>query len=272
MSAHKRGGLGSKPDLLELWMGEPADGPRPPSGARRAATVTLAAGAIAAGVVLAKYAIDVLVIVLALLAAGVVLRAIERRLSGSDLLSPGWLVAIGLGLVLFSYAVTAPSGAFGALARRLPKPVSDFLEWSENRGWAGRAFGGGGSAPAALDPDRAASVPSAPAARFDARTATGALPSSGAPIVLSASRVSSVVGRPITLTARLAEGSQGSEVRFYDGSTLLGAGAVRTEGAAWIAELTVVTLGPGAHEITAEVGHAFAPGTMRSEPVRLSVR
>ena len=256
-----------KPDLLELWAGEPAEpAPPPPSGLHWLVQALLAVAALAVILLLAKYAIDILIILVGLTAVGVVLHVVGERVVQSNLLSPGWIwptvIAVGVG-VFIAYPVFAPEGA-ASLSGYVPKVVVDFFDWSESHGWGHRAlYTQPGTAPARAPRSGASAASGA---------SQGGARSGDAPIALSASSPTSSAGQRVIFTARLAAGTDASEVSFYDGATRIGAGTVLREGTGRVAYLAVKTLPPGTHEITAEIPSPLGLPSRRSAPVRITVQ
>jgi hypothetical protein len=253
--------------LLHMWMGDPEKAPKRRRSAPTGLVVAGSLVTLAALALMAKFAVDVLGIVLALAAVGIALHVLGIRLAESDILSPGWLLIILLGVALFAYAFFVPAESVAGLGRYMPRWMVAGLEWSEQHGWAGRALGGpggGGTAPVSVEP-------AAPARGADSA------PSSSSPapnLVVTLSSAVVTRGQPVTLMARSAnrnDGANAASVRFYDGGTLLGAADTRAEGRARMAYLTVRGLAAGTHEIRAEsVGPLGGRGGL-SEPVRLTV-
>jgi hypothetical protein len=281
MSAHHASESEKKPDLLQLWLGQTEETPPPrrsPVGSLFRLLVGLAG--VVALVLLAKYAVDVLTIVLALLVTGLVLHIVGTKLAQSTLLSPG-PIAIAVAVVaLLAYAFMAPSD--GPVS--LPEPVARFLAWSEERGWGHRAFAPEPAPPWNVDrPATAASAtpppteaPSpSPAGSTGTTGTTGDAavipPPSSAPVSLGISSPISQSGQSVVLTARLGEGTERSEIEFYDGTALLGTATVRVEAGARIASLTVA-LAPGEHTLRAAIPGTWGLWSRRSEPVRHTVR
>lgn len=241
-----------KPDLLKLWMGSGQEEAAPEHSGlvRRFLTVVLALCGLIGLILMAKYAIDVLAIVLGISIAGVLLHAVATRVAGSYLLSPGGLAMVVFGVLLMGYAVLGSGRSFEIIAKYVPAPVHRFFDWSEEHGWARHALSpadvpsSGASSPA-VD-----SQPSRPASD----TPAGA---GGTGLALAASSGSSAVGQPIALSVRLAPGlvAPGSRatVRFYDGSTVIAETEVRSDGQSQIAVATVGSLSEGRHQITAEL-------------------
>ena len=256
-----------KPDLLELWAGEPAEpAAPPPSGLHWLVQALLAVAALAVILFLAKYAADILVILVGLAAVGVVLHVIGERVVQSNFLSPGWIwptvIAVGVGLFI-AYPVLAPDGA-ASLSGYVPKVVVDFFDWSESHGWGHRAvYTQPGTAPARAPRASTSAGPGAPQA--------GAR-SGDAPISLTASSPTSSAGQRVVFTALLDAGEDASEVAFFDGDAKIGAGTVIIEGTGRVAYLQVGTLKPGVHDITAAVSAGSSRSARRSAPVRVTVR
>jgi hypothetical protein len=281
MSRRRPDRTGPKPDLLRLWMGAP-DEPPPvrPSIVRSFLQVLLAAGGVVAVALLAKYAVDVLAILLAIFVAGLVVYIVGTRLAESTLLTPGTFAIAAAVVALFAYAFLAPADGMLSLSRYLPSPVVRFLAWSEERGWAGRAFSVSGSPaggslpdPGAASPAPASPPPVAASSRPGAAAAPGTIPPPTAdPVSLSLSSPASSAGQAVVLIARLGEGTERDEVWFYDGATLLGTATVRLEGGARIASLTVTTLQPGDHTLRAAIAGPWGLWSRRSAPVQHTVR
>jgi hypothetical protein len=258
-----------EPDLLEVWMGESekdAEAFRS-SPRHRFVMVLLAAAAVVLCVVLAKYAADVLTILLVMALAVIVLRAIESFLVETSFFTIGTLGILALGAFLFAYTFLTPSGATRALTRYLPAPVIAFLDWSESHGWARTVL------VHQLGPAEASSEPGstpAPGAASPAPSSTAA-PAISSSVTLTASPSSSTLGAPVYLTARLSApaGESGStaSVRFRDGLIVIGAADVRQEGRFRVATLTVRGLGEGRHELTAELVGTLGFASITSEPV-----
>jgi hypothetical protein len=262
-----------KPDLLRLWMGEPDEQPLPRrSPLHPLLTAILTVGGLVAAIVLAKFAVDVLVILLALLVTGLVLHVVGTKVAESTWLSPGTFAIAASVVCLFAYAFLAPADGVVSLRRYLPKSVVQLLTWSEEHGWGHRALYAGpepASAPAVAAPSYSSPEPAAP--RPDATTTTAASSPSSATVSLSVSDAASRAGQPVILTARLHESTDRTEVRFYDGSNFLGTGTIRTEGTAKVAYLTLTTLQAGPHEFTAEVTGTLGLAASRSNAVRHTV-
>jgi hypothetical protein len=256
-----------KPDLLELWAGDPAEPPAPqPSGLHWLVQTLLAVVALAVILLLAKYAIDILAIVVGLGAVAVVLHVVGERVVRSNFLTRGWLLptamAVGVGLFV-AYPFIAPEGA-SSLERFVPQPVVEFFDWSESHGWGQRAvYTQPGPAPAR------APRSSSPARSAASEASAG---SEGAAVSLTTSSPTATAGKRIVFTARLGPGVNASEVAFYDGDTKIGAGTVITAGSERVAYLQVSTLKPGVHDITVVLPGGFGGSTRRSAPVRVTVR
>lgn len=264
-----------KPDLLRLWMGAPEEQRASrPSLLRRALVVLASLGAVVGTIVLAKFAIDVLAILLALLVTGLVLHIVGSRVAQSTLLTPGTFAIVGAFVALFAYAFLAPEGDDLSLERYLPAPVVSFLTRAEGLGWAGRAFSG--PSPSATTPSPTNVTPpstdtpaAAPPAAAGSESAPGAIPPpSTAPVSISLSDPVSKAGQPVILMARLGEGTERDEVRFYDGTTLLGSSPVRAEQGARVAYLTVTKLSTGEHTLRAAIAGPWGLWSRRSSPVR----
>jgi hypothetical protein len=270
---HQANGITDPRSLLDMWIGESEDG-GPPRRRRppKVVMIALTFVAVCLSVILLKYAVDVLLILLVLIAIGVVLHVVGIRLAESDILSPAWFLIIVLGCALVAYTLLVPAQSSAALAKHTPKWVTSALEWSESRGWGQRVLiGPAGGA------DRSPSTSEAPSATPSGPGASAPRSDSGAsrpapPVTVTASARTSVAGQPITLMARLSEVADGQRsVRFYDGSTLMGTAEVKQEGRARIAYLTVANLGVGQHEIRAELAYTIGSSLDLSPPVRHTV-
>jgi len=261
-------------DPLELWAGEPLNGD---GGAPRGhgPGVLAAAVAVAVAALLAKYAVDVLLLLAALLVVALVLRRLGGWVARSDLLSPGWLLAIVLLLALGTWLFVPQSWAKRnlRLGRYVPKPVVSLLQKSQARGWATVAF-------LDLEADTGNPAPllgpqTQPRALERPRRDSGSSPrssASGAALVVSAYPSPSQAGGRVTLTARLSvvvpAGGVTAMARFYDGPILLGTSNLRQDGQAQVAFLDVLgQLETGWHEISAVVGLPGG-GSLRSTPLR----
>ncbi len=247
-----------RPSMLDLWTGGQVDNgappPRNPVGGIFKAALTFLA--IALAVYLAKYAVDVLMILLTIAVVGLVLHIVGSRLAEANLLNPGPILIFAFAVGLFVYAFVAPSGALDALAKKAPAPVVRFFEWSAEHGWARRAI---------VDTDKTVATDSG-------NTASEPEPAAPSPISVVLPAAPAQAGQPVVLRAQLPAGSGQKEVRFYDGSTLLGVGTVRVEGAYRVAEFTVPGLSAGEHEITAQTSGMLGLRVQRSAPVRYTVR
>lgn len=257
--------------LLELWMGEPKeDEPRPRR--RLSAPVVAAVVAILALAILglAKYAIDVLLIAVTLVGAGIVMHVLGTWLAESDLLSPMWFTTLVLAAGVGAWALFYPAEGLASVGKLVPKPVVKFIEWSESKGWGHRAFigTGGGSGGLGADPagpmrPAAVSPPSRPVESPGAAVSSPAL-------TLSASAVSPRAGQPVVLTARVTGGAgwvSGGTISFYDGLAFLGEAPVTLEGGVQVANVTV-SLAAGRHDIRASFRGRLGP---RSDAVRIVV-
>jgi hypothetical protein len=254
-----------KPDLLKLWMGEPDERAQPRRSPLHALlTVVLAAGGLVAAVVLAKYALDILVIVLALLVTGLVLHIVGTKVAESTWLSPGTFAIAAAFVALLGYAVFSPAGSAVRLGRYMPRPLVAFLEWSESRGWAQRALS------AAPEPGSSPGSAAAPSSTPAAPAPVATPPASSGALTLGVSAPTSAAGQPLILTARAGDVAEGTEVSFFDGSQLIGKGTVRLQGAEGSASLTITTLAPGEHELSAEVPTTLGL-SRRSDTVRHTV-
>jgi hypothetical protein len=132
-----------KPDLVDWWMGESAYVPPPtPSRQRRFVRALLAVSAVAVTLALAKYAIDVLAILVVLTAFFVALHIVRRRVEWSKARSPGWvwLAVIAVVVALFVAFPVVKSGGASALSRYVPEAITDFLVWSQSHGWGNLAL------------------------------------------------------------------------------------------------------------------------------------
>ena len=258
----------AKPDLLEMWTGESdvePDGPRS-SPLRQFMLVLLTVAAVVLCVVLAKYAVDVLTILLMMTLAVLVLRAVESILVESSFFTFGMFGVLLLGAAVLAYAFMGPRAGFSTLARYVPAPVVAFLNWSETHGWGHTAlidFGPGETSPepaSAPEPEAASPTPRAAAS-----------PAASPALTLTASNSSSARGEPVYLTARLAGAADASSpaasIRFRDGLVVLGSADVRQEGQARVAVLTVRGLSEGRHEFTAELVGTFGFASATSTPL-----
>lgn len=263
-----------KRDPLELWAGEPLTGDdRAPRS--HGPEVLAAAVAIAFAGLLAKYAVDVLVLLAALLVVALLLRRVGSWVARSDLLSPGWLLAIGLLLALGTWLFVPQSWAKRNLrfGRFVPEPVVSLLQKSQARGWVTVAFldleADAGDPGPLLGPQTQPRALEGPLRDSESSSRSNA---SGATLVVSAYPSPSQAGGRVRLTARLGaeariSGAAPAMVRFYDGLILLGTSILRRDGQAQVAFLDVVGgLGTGWHDISAVVG--FPGGSLRSAPLR----
>lgn len=259
-----------KPDLLEMWAGESqveAEAPR--SVSRRRLLLELILAAVLA-VVLAKYAVDVLFVLLVMAIAALVLHIVEKRLVTTGVFTIGGIAIIVCGGAFLGYLFFAPSAVYEAMADHVPGPVFAFFDWSESHGWGQTALvhepdsGGTRSrpTPAASSEPTAGTRASAPAA-------------TSLSLTLSSSPSSSTLGAPVFLTARLSgdpdEIGPSPGIRFRDGSTVIGAADARQDGRVWLATFTASFLGEGRHELTAELVGSLGFASARSEPVVLVV-
>jgi hypothetical protein len=236
--------------LLGLWMNDVHLDPDQPRRSRGLAVVTTVA-IVLVGVILAKYAADVLLLLAGLAVAVLVIRELMVALARSDLLSFSSLVVIGMLAGLGAWLFLPHPERAGLV---LPEPVARLLDSSQKHGWGYTAFsqrpvsepGTGFPTPASAEPARQATSDVSPA-----------VPATAPPVVtLSSSQPSTAPGQPVVFTARLGDSTQAggeASVRFYDGSTFLGTGVVRQEGRVRVAYLTVTTLAVGTHAITAEI-------------------
>lgn len=266
MTPRKSGREGRTRELLELWMGSAEDRPAP---SRRVSPSVLASGVGLAAIVtigLARYAVDVLLIGLALLGIGLALHTLSTWLAESDLLSPGWFTILVLAIAVGAWALFYPAEGLESLGRYIPKPVVEFLEWSESKGWGQRLLigpGDGGSGPTRIGP-ASAGPPSSPPSRSVAPPAAG---TPATVITVTASATSLREGQAVVLTARVSGASAtGGVVTFYDGPRALGEVPVAAGDRARVASLTV-TLSRGLHRITASLGLAGP----RSEALEIRV-
>lgn len=244
-------------ELLHLWMGEPLSEPAPPR-ARGPLPFVGAAAVVLLAIALAKWAADVLLLIVALVAIGLLLHVVGTWLTESDLLSPGWFLALVLAAALGFWAFFYPTDGLEGLGRYVPKPVAQFFAWSESRGWAQRVLLriGGHGAPVVGGTSSEGSAANADVAED---------------LTVTASRATARVGEPVGLTARFKSASAPpASIRFYDGLRLLGSAPVASDGRAWVASLTVTDLEPGNREITAVAGGLSRVGTTTAT-VRVSV-
>ena len=241
-----------KPDLLEMWAGESQVEADAPSGvSRRRLLFELLLAAVLA-VVLAKYAVDILFVLLVMAIAALVLHIIEKRLVASGVFTLGGIAIIICGGAFLGYLFFAPSTVYEVMADHVPGPVFAFFDWSESHGWGQTALvHGPDSGGTRSRPAPAASSEPAAGTRSVAPAATS--PS----LALSASPSSSTLGAPVYLTARLSGDPDAigpsPAIRFRDGSTAIGVVDVRQEGRTWLATFTTSSLGEGRHELTAEL-------------------
>jgi hypothetical protein len=259
--------------LLDLWMGEQelvaVRAARPRLTAVKLAGVLAGIIAIA---LLAKYALDVLTILLALTAVGLALHVLGIRLAESELLSPGWFLILVLGVALVGYALFVPASSVAGLGQYMPKWMVAAMEWSESKGWGQRVLVGPGDTREASPTPVAGTNP--PPAPTDAGTRSTSRPIPVA-LALSASTPTSLQGQPVTFMARLT-GPEPAGVResvaFYDGLTSLGTADVRLEGRVRMAYLSVRGLGVGEHQIRATlVGPLGGVGGGSSQVLRHTV-
>ncbi len=106
-------------------------------GQRRLVRALLVVSAAAVILALARYALDLLAILVVLTAFGVALHIVGQRIGRSSLHSPGWVwpAVIAVAVALFvAFPVVTPNHA-STLSRYVPKAVTDFLDWSEIHGW-----------------------------------------------------------------------------------------------------------------------------------------
>jgi hypothetical protein len=245
--------------LLHYWLGEPAEGESAPPGRKLPRAVLLAGGAVAviAVLLLLKYAVDVLLVVVVVACFALALHALGLRLAESEILSPGWLLVIVLGILLLGYVLVVPTRTVAEWRRYVPRPLLAALDWSERRGWAHRAFlGDGGSTRQTEPPLPDTTPPSADA--------------SPALLTVGTSQESVGEGRSVTLTARLRRGeaASGRRVRFLDGATEVGVVEFQADGRT--ASLTV-RLAPGVHEIRGQIVGSLGDSLRLSPPVRVTV-
>jgi hypothetical protein len=256
-----------KPDLLELWMGESEESAETTSRSPWWRPILLLLLATALAVILAKYAVDVLVVLLVMAVAALVLRIIESHLVESGSFTLGTVAIFLCGAAVLGYLLIAPSGAYEFMAQHVPAPITAFFAWSENHGWGHTALAREpGSDLTAPGP---ASTPAPEAASSTPRSATP--PAASPSLALTVSSSSSMQGEPVYLTARLSgaldESSPSASVRFRDGSTVLGAANVRLEGRSLVATLAVRGLSEGRHELTAELIGTLGVASVTSHPV-----
>ena len=246
--------------LLDFWMGGLRLDSGPPGGRSSAFIWVTAAAAILVILLLARYAADILLLLVPIGAALVALHLTLQALMRSTLLSTGWVVAavllVGLGAWIF-----VPND-FLDEEPWIPKSVVRVLEWSQARGWGHTSM-------------MAERAPR-PAAGSGAESGEGVMGTTwtNASIQVTVSQPSSVPGDRVTLTAQVG-GDAGLSaapltVRFFDGATELGTAPVQTEWGVRVAHLAVTTLGAGSHEISAEIAGASGAGGGggRSAPVR----
>jgi Bacterial Ig-like domain (group 3) len=259
-----------KQDLLEMWMGESEEDAEAPrhSPLHQCAMVLLAVAAVILCVVLAKYAADVLVILLTMAVAVLVLRVVETFLVESSFFTFGTFAILAVGAALFAYLFLMPGGSSAALTRYVPAPVFTFLDWSESHGWGHTALI---QEPSSAEPHSAPQPASAPAPELSSSRAAAAAPTAAPSLGLTASPSSSTLGAPVYLTARMSASADlpasAASVRFRDGLTVLGAADLRQEGQARVAVLTVRGLSEGRHELTAELVGTLGFASVTSEPV-----
>lgn len=241
----------------------------PPRHASAAVVATSLATAILLAALLAKYAIDVLLIGLALLAVALLLHLLGSWLAESDLLSPGWFLAVLLALALGAWALLSPTATVEKLGGYVPRPIVKFVEWSESKGWANRVLFTEGRGGPGIDP----AGPAAPAAVSPPSRSVrppGGASAGPVPLTISASATTVRVGQPVVLTARLAPESgwlPAGTIAFYEGVIRLGEAPVVLQGGLQVASLTV-SLREGRHDITAGTTGRFGA---RSEAVRVVV-
>ncbi len=128
MSRRNSGGAGSKPDLLALWMGDDA-APLPTGGHQARWAVLVGASALGA-IMLTGYSRTVLpyvALTLGLLAAGLTLRFLGRRVAQSRFLSAPWIIIMALAAALAAYFFLAPDIDSYTLSRYLPRAVVEFF-------------------------------------------------------------------------------------------------------------------------------------------------
>jgi hypothetical protein len=244
--------------LLDFWMGGLRLDSGPPGGRSSAFIWVTAAAAILVILLLARYAADILLLLVPIGAALVALHLTLQALMRSTLLSTGWVVAavlvMGLGAWIF-----VPNDFLND-EPWIPKSVMRVLEWSQARGW-------GHTAMMTERPPRTATGSGAESSEGGI-----ALPGMNASIQVTVSQPSSAPGDRVTLTAQVGGDADLSSapltVRFFDGAIELGAAPVQTEWGVRVAHLAVTTLGAGSHEISAEMVGASGAGGGRSAPVR----
>jgi hypothetical protein len=243
-------------ELLRLWMGD-TDEEVPPPRRRVSTPVVLACIAVAAvaGLALAKYAVDVLVISIVLVGGGLLLHFVGTWLAESDILSPGWFLVMLLATALAGWALVHPMASAQRLGRYVPGPVAKFFEWSESKGWGQRLLIGPGTERSAPSTGVApGSAPVSPPSRSvePPRSATA----SGPTLSITSSAAAVRVGQPVSLTAHLTGASTSATpgiVTFYDGLLPLGQAQLASRGRSRTASLTI-TLPSGRHRITASAG------------------
>jgi hypothetical protein len=128
MGRRTSGGAGSKRDLLALWMGD--DAAPLPTGRHQVRWAVLVGASALGAIMLTGYSRTVLPyvsITLGLLAAGLTLRILGRRVVQSRSLSAAWLVIIVLAAALAAYFFLAPDIDSYTLSRYLPRAVVDFF-------------------------------------------------------------------------------------------------------------------------------------------------
>jgi len=241
-----------------------------PAARHRISFPVLLAGIAVAAVAmigLARYAVDVLLIGLALMGIGLALHLLGTWLAESDLLSPGWFTIWVLAIAIGGWALFYPTEGLEGLGRYVPKPVVKFLEWSESKGWGQRVLvgpGAGGRGPTGVAATAGGAAASAPSRSLAPPPAAGA---SAPALSVSASSTSIREGEPVVLTAKLsaASGTAGV-VTFYDGLLPLGEVPIAPDDRARVASLTVM-LSRGIHRITASLGLAGP----RSEALQITV-
>ncbi len=244
-------------ELLDMWRGSEAPPPRVPSPVRRFAFGIALVLGVAAAVFLVKYAIDVAVVVFDLFVAAYAMRILSKRIARSRNLWQGAFIVLAIigVLIVIAYPVFAPETRAGTFARTVLNPVASFLDWSQKHGWAQRAVVGSGDSESG-----------------SSSAAASERPASDFPISISVSRPTVAAGEPVVFRAQLPAGSAQTEVRFYDGSSLVGIGPVTANGSTRVAELSLTTLEPGDHEITAETREWFGLRKMGSAPVKVTIR
>ena len=241
-------------ELLRLWVGQPADEPAPPRRRRSGPAVAAALGIAALATIgLARYAVDLLLIGVAVVGAALLLRVLGIWLVESNLLSLGWFMTFLVLAAVPGWALLSTTEGLKDLGRHIASPIVKLLEWSEGQGWAQRVF---------IQP-AAASPPSEPV------ETPGPTGTSGSELALTASATTLRAGQMIELTAQLM-GRPGSQspatVTFRDGPRPVGAAPLIQKGSTRMAYLAVA-LPAGGYRITAFLGTLG----LSSEPLDITV-